>query len=67
MRAMDCVSRTFHHRHQRKQPHKQFVQVIFERVLKLDVDSYNENFNTSVPIQMVFDFTEDLEELEQAD
>lgn len=37
------------------------------RQLKLDVDSYNENFNTSVSIQMVFDFTEDLEELEHAD
>ena len=37
------------------------------RQLKLDVDSYNDNFNKSVPIQMVFDFTEDLEELEQAD
>jgi len=37
------------------------------RQLKHDVDSYNENFNKSVPIQMVFDFTEDLEELEHGD
>lgn len=37
------------------------------RQLKHDVDSYNDNFNTSVPIQMVFDFREDLEELEQDD
>lgn len=37
------------------------------RQLKHDVDSYNENFNKSVPIQMVFDFTEDLEELDHAD
>ena len=36
------------------------------RQLKTDVDSYNENYNTSkVPIQMVFDFTDDLTELEQ--
>lgn len=35
------------------------------RQLKQDVDSFNENYNNSVSIQMVFDFTEDLEELEQ--
>lgn len=34
------------------------------RQLKTDVDSYNENGNLSKPIQMVFDFTEDLAELE---
>jgi len=32
--------------------------------LKLDADSYNENGNSGRPIQMVFDFTEDLAELE---
>ncbi len=32
--------------------------------LKQDVDSYNENYNSSVPIQMVFDFTEDLKDIE---
>jgi hypothetical protein len=32
--------------------------------LKLDLDSYNENKNDGKPIQMVFDFTEDLNELE---
>jgi|SRR5690242_6413240 len=31
--------------------------------LKLDVDSYNENFNKSRKIQMVFDFRNDMEEL----
>ena len=36
------------------------------RQLKSDVDSYNENNNTGRPIQMVFDFREDLEELEAA-
>ena len=32
--------------------------------LKTDVDSYNENFNESLPIQLVFDFTNDLKEIE---
>jgi len=32
--------------------------------LKLDVDSYNENKNDGAPIQMVFDFTIDLIEME---
>ena len=34
------------------------------RQLKTDVDSYNENVNEADPIQMIFDFTLDLEELE---
>ena len=34
------------------------------RQLKADVDSYNENYNDALPIQIVFDFTEDVEELE---
>lgn len=34
--------------------------------LKTDADSYNENYNFAEPIQMVFDFTEDLAELELA-
>lgn len=33
------------------------------RQLKTDVDSYNENLNSEHPIQMVFDFTDDLAEL----
>ena len=32
--------------------------------LKVDVDSYNENINPSNPIQMVFDFRDDLAEIE---
>lgn len=36
------------------------------RQLKTDVDSYNENFNSAEAIQIGFDFTEDLEELEFA-
>ncbi len=34
------------------------------RQLKLDTDSYNENNNPGKPIQMVFNFTDDLVELE---
>lgn len=34
--------------------------------LKTDMDSYNDNTNTGMPIQMVFDFTKDLEEAEAA-
>jgi hypothetical protein len=34
------------------------------RQLKWDVDSYNQNHNVGDPIQMVFDFTLDLEEIE---
>ena len=37
------------------------------RQLKSDVDSYNENTNKSIPIQMVWDFTADLIELEALD
>lgn len=32
--------------------------------LKMDMDSFNENNNSAGPIQMIFDFTDDLEELE---
>jgi len=34
--------------------------------LKNDVDSYNENRKPTSPIQMIFDFTDDLTELELA-
>ena len=34
------------------------------RQLKWDMDSYNQNHNAGEPIQMVFDFTLDLEEIE---
>jgi hypothetical protein len=34
--------------------------------LKNDVDSYNENRQPASPIQMIFDFTDDLTELELA-
>ena len=32
--------------------------------LKTDADSYNENANPGPPIQLIFDFTDDLAELE---
>jgi hypothetical protein len=32
--------------------------------LKIDADSYNENGNTQAPLRLIFDFTEDLAELE---
>lgn len=32
--------------------------------LKLDLDSYNENKNDGKPIPMIFDFTEDLAEID---
>ena len=35
------------------------------RRLKTDTDSFNDNYNKSVPIQLVFDFTEDMEEFDQ--
>ena len=37
------------------------------RQLKTDVDSYNDNNQDGAMVQMVFDFTEDLEELEMSD
>lgn len=36
------------------------------RQLKMDVDSYNQNANSGEPIQMIFDFTLDLAEIEAA-
>ena len=35
--------------------------------LKQDVDSYNQNYNSSDPIQLNFNFTNDLNEIEAAD
>ena len=37
------------------------------RQLKNDVDSYNENYNKSIPIKLLWDFTDDLADLEFAD
>jgi hypothetical protein len=35
--------------------------------LKNDVDSYNQNLNPGDPIQMIFDFRDDLAEIEVLD
>ena len=34
------------------------------RQLKADLDSYNDNYNSGESLQMVFDFTNDLAEIE---
>ena len=34
------------------------------RQVKLEIDSYNQNYNKEKPIQGFFDFTDDLTELE---
>jgi hypothetical protein len=56
---------------------RQHMQVSFQhrrqgivgdcRQMKVDVDSYNDAHNDAEPIQIVFDFTMDLAELEAAD
>lgn len=45
-----------------KQRRQQIVGDCYQ--LKMDTDSYNQNWNAGRPVQMVFDFTLDLEELE---
>jgi len=37
------------------------------RQLKVDIDTYNENWNNAEPIQYLFDFTDDLAEIELAE
>ncbi len=58
----DMRSATHHHMELSFQ-HKREQIVMDCHQLKLDVDSYNENFNKGRTIQMVFDFQLDLEEL----
>jgi hypothetical protein len=54
-----------HHKHMRIAFQQRRQQIVGDcQQLKTDVDSYNENYNSDEPIQMVFDFTSDLEELE---
>lgn len=38
--------------------------VMDNRQLKVDVDSYNENYNTGEPFQLILDYTDDVAELE---
>jgi hypothetical protein len=55
------------HKHMELSFQNKRQQVVMDcHQLKLDVDSYNENFNKGRKIQMVFDFRNDLEELELA-
>lgn len=55
---------------------REFMEIAFQqrrnhivsecRQLKTDVDSYNDNVSPLCPIQMIFDFTDDLEEADAA-
>jgi len=57
--------RTAGHRHmQMAFAYKRQLIVSDCRQLKLEIDSYNENYNKEKPIQGFFDFTDDLAELE---
>jgi len=57
--------RTASHKHMRAAFQNRRQQVVRDCYhLKLDADSYNQNYNKWKPIQMIFDFTLDLAELE---
>lgn len=59
--------RTAPHQHMAMAFQQRRHQIVGDcRQLKMDVDSYNQNRTPERPIQMVFDFTYDLEELELA-
>jgi hypothetical protein len=59
--------RTASHSHMEIALQQRRQQIVGDcRQLKSDMDSYNENYNSERPIQLVFDFTNDLEELEAA-
>lgn len=59
--------RTASHEHMRLALQQRRVQILGDcKQLKADGDSYNENRKPTEPIQIVFDFTLDLEELELA-
>lgn len=56
--------RTASPKHMRTAFQQRRMQIVGDcKQLKADVDSYNENANPGQPIQMIFDFTRDLEEL----
>lgn len=56
--------RTAPHEHMQMAFQQRRHQIVGDcRQLKMDVDSYNENRQPTQPIQMIFDFTYDLEEL----
>jgi hypothetical protein len=57
--------RTASHRHMHMAFQQRRQQVVMDcNQLKMDVDSYNQNYNTERPIQMIFDFSLDLAEIE---
>lgn len=57
--------RTASHRHTHMAFQQRRQQIVIDcHQLKLDADSYNQNYNADRPIQMIFDFRIDLEELE---
>ena len=57
--------RTAKHRHMELSFQNKRQQVVMDcHQLKMDVDSYNENFNKGRKIQMIFDFRNDLEEID---
>lgn len=59
--------RTASHKHMERAFQQRRQQILGDcKQLKNDVDSYNENRLPHTPIQMVFDFTIDLEEIELA-
>lgn len=56
--------RTAPHQHMAMAFQQRRHQIVGDcRQLKMDVDSYNQNRTPDQPIQMIFDFTYDLEEL----
>src|SRR5271157_2664495 len=56
---------TASHKHMHMAFQQRRQQIVMDcHQLKADTDSYNENYNKEKPIQMVFDFRMDLEELE---
>lgn len=58
---------TASHKHMELSFQNKRQQIVMDcHQLKLDVDSYNQNFNKGKAVQMVFDFRNDLEELELA-
>jgi len=57
--------RSASHKHMRLAFQQRRQQIVMDcNQLKMDVDSYNENYNKEKPIQMIFDFGLDLAELE---
>jgi hypothetical protein len=53
------------HQHMQMAFQQRRQQIVMDcHQLKMDADSYNQNYNYGRPIQMIFDFRNDLEEME---